>query len=255
MKINKITKIKDKYKIELENKTLTISSQSKDEFNLYINKDIDKKLIFEIEKYEKIQKYFLLASKRLLVNDYSPNKAKEFLIKKGASKSEAQEAIKKLEKYQLLNEDELIKRITDFCDAKHYGFNRIISMLKDRQVSESKIKKLQSKESREIKEATLMSEKLVKRFKNKNTSTLKRNVYSSLIRYGFDENIASLCASKVFNSPKNELNVLKLDYLQAFSSYSRKVKGKELKEKIIKSLLSKGYRISDIEKILKESKT
>ena len=46
--------------------------------------------------------------------------------------------------------------------------------------------------------------------------------------------------------------MLKLDYSKLVSSYSRKVKGKELKDKITKSLLSKGYRYNDIQHVLKE---
>ena len=125
-------------------------------------------------------------------------------------------------------------------------------MLKDRQVSKDKIAKVNKDEARETKEASELVKRLVKRYKKKNTVNLKRNIYSALIRYGFDENIASLESSKVYNSPSNELNMLKLDYSKLVSSYSRKFKGKELNNKIVKSLLSKGYRLIDIQHVLKE---
>ena len=210
-----------------------------------------KELIISKEE-KRIDDLFQKAVQKISINDYSPNKIKEFLKKKGASKREIEIVIQKLNKYDLLNEDELISKVISFCDLKHYGFNRIIKMLNDRQVSKDKIAKLNKDETREAKEAIEQTKRLVKRYKKKNTVNLKRNVYSALIRYGFDENIASLESSKVFNSPVNELNMLKLEYSKLVSSYSRKLKGKELKDKITKCLLSKGYRFNDIQFILKE---
>ena len=203
-------------------------------------------------KIDEVDKLFNIAIKRIIVRDYSPAKLKQYLLKKSKNKKAVDEVIKKLKRYQLLNEDEFIERIIEYCDVKHYGYNRIIKMLNDRQVSKDKIAKLNKDEPREAKEAIEQAKRLVKRYKKKNTVNLKRSVYSALIRYGFDENIASLESSKVFNSPVNELNMLKLDYSKLVSSYSRKVKGKELKDKITKSLLSKGYRYNDIQHVLKE---
>ena len=206
-----------------------------------------------ISKEEKrIDELFQKAVQKISINDYSPNKIKEFLKKKGANKSEIEIVIKKLNKYDLLNEDELISNVISFCNSKHYGYNRIIKMLNDRQVSKDKVAKVNKDETRETKEASELVKRLVKRYKKKNTVNLKRNIYSALIRYGFDENIASLESSKVYNSPVNELNMLKLDYSKLVSSYSRKLKGKELNNKIVKSLLSKGYRLFDIQHVLKE---
>ena len=46
--------------------------------------------------------------------------------------------------------------------------------------------------------------------------------------------------------------MLKLEYSKLVSRYSRKYKGRELNNKVVTSLLSKGYRINDINKIIKE---
>ena len=203
-------------------------------------------------KIDEADQLFMVAVKRLIVRDYSPAKLREYLLKKNKNKKVVDEVIKKLQKYQIVNEDELIERVIEYCDSKHYGYNRIIKMLNDRQISKDKVSKLKRDESRELKEAIKQRENLVRRYKKKNAANLKRNIYSALIRYGFDENTASIEANKVFTPYDNELNVLKLDYQKAFSSNSRKAKGKELQNKITKALLSKGYRLNDIKKITKE---
>lgn len=204
------------------------------------------------KEIDEVQELFTLGVKRLIVRDYSQSKLREYLLKKNKNKKVVDEVIKKLQKYQLLNEDELIERVIEYCDSKHYGYNRIILMLKTRGISLDKINNVKLEHQRETKEALEQSKRLVKRYKSKNTVNLKRSVYSALIRYGFDENIASLESSKVYNSPSSELNMLKLEYSKLVSRYSRKLKGKELTNKVIKALLSKGYRSSDIEKIIKE---
>ena len=209
-----------------------------------------KELIISKEE-KRIDDLFQKAVQKISINDYSPNKIKEFLIKKGASKSEIELVVQKLNKYDLLNEDELISNVISFCDSKHYGFNRIIKMLNDRQVSKDKIVKLNKDDTREAKEALEQTKRLVKRYKKKSTVNLKQSVYSALIRYGFDENIASIEANKVFNPYDNELNMLKLDYAKLLSSYSRKVNGKELQNKVTQALLSKGYKINDINLVIK----
>ena len=204
---------------------------------------------------DEVDELFNLAVKRLIVRDYSPSKLREYLLKKNKNKTVVDQVIKKLQKYQLLNEDELIERIIEYCDSKHYGYNRIILMLKDRQISLNKINNVKLDHQRETKEAIEQTKRLVKRYKKKNTVNLRQSVYSSLIRYGFSEDLASLESSKVSNSPSNELNMLKLDYSKLISRYSLKLKGKELENKLVKSLLSKGYRINDIKKVIKEVDT
>ena len=206
----------------------------------------------KINKLDEVDKLFNIAIKRIIVRDCSPTKLKEYLLKKIKNKKVVDEVIKKLQKYQLLNEDELIERIIEYCDSKHYGYNRIILMLKTRGISLNKINNVKLDPQRETKEAIEQSKRLVKRCKGKNTVNLKRSVYSALVRYGFDENIASLESSKVFNSPSSELNMLKLEYSKLISRYSRNLKGNELKDKIIKTLLVRGYKINDINKVIKE---
>ena len=253
MKIVDILKNKNGFLIKLENNgSLTILESIKDEFNLYINKDIDESTIFKIKNENKIQSLFELCQKRLTLSNYSLNKMKEFLFKKGASKKESDKVISKLEKYSLVNEDEIINNVISYCDAKHYGFNRIVSMLKQRQITTLKIASLKYNLIREEKEAVLQRQILERKYKNKNTKNLKKSIYSALIRYGFNEEIASYNSSLVHNSTINELNMLKLNYHKLFSSYSRKLNEKELNDKIINKLISKGYSYSDIKRVMEE---
>ena len=203
-------------------------------------------------KLEKTDQLFIDAQKKLGSSNCSVKKMREFLKKKGGNKKEIDEVIDKLKRYSFLDEDEIIKNVISYCDAKHYGYNKIITMLKERQIDQSKVVKIKLDASREEKESIELVKRLKKRYKNKNTVNLKRNIYSALIRYGFDPNLASIRALEVHNSPQEELNVLKLDYLKLISSNSRKAKDKYNKEEIVDILLSKGYKYNDIRKVEKD---
>ena len=203
-------------------------------------------------KLEKTDQLFVDAQKKLANSNCSVKKMREFLKKKGGNKKEIDEVIDKLKRYSFLDEEEIIRNVISYCDAKHYGYNKIIMMLKERQIDQSKIVKIKLDASREEKESIELVKRLKKRYKNKNTVNLKRNIYSALIRYGFEPNLASLRALEVHNSPQEELNVLKLDYLKLISSNSRKAKDKYNKEEIVDTLLSKGYKYNDIRKVEKD---
>lgn len=198
----------------------------------------------------KIDKLFLEAQRKIEISSPSIKKMKEYLKKKGGSKKEIEEIIIKLKKYSLIDEDEIIKNVLSYADSKHYGYKKIIEMLKLREIDSSKIAKLKKDEAREVRESKEMQNRLIKRYKNKNTANLKQSVYNALIRYGFDENIASARASEVFNSPSKEKDVLILEYKKVISSYSRKLKDKALVSKITQRLLNKGFKLNDIRKVI-----
>lgn len=200
------------------------------------------------ETLSKIDQLFIAAQKKLATSNPSVKKMREFLKKKGGNKKEIDEIVLKLKKYQLLDEDEIIKNVISYCDAKHYGYNKLINMLKQREIDSSKIAKVLKDETRELRESKELLKRLKKRYKNKSTVNLKQSVYSALIRYGFDENIASIRVEEVYNLPQEELNVLKLDFRKATRKYSSKFKGKALKDKVTNNLLSKGYKLNDIRK-------
>ena len=204
------------------------------------------------EKIDKIDQLFLDAQKKLGSSNCSVKKMREFLKKKSGSRKEIDEVISKLKRYSFLDEDEIVKNVISYCDTKHYGYNKIISMLKQREIDQSKISKIQLDFLREEYQSRQMTKRLKKRYKNRSTLNLQQAIYCALLRYGFEANIASKRALEVYNLPQEELNVLKLDYLKLLSSNSRKLNDNNKKEKITDVLLSKGYRLSDIRKVEKD---
>ena len=254
MRITKIRKINNKVIVTLEKEKLELFPSTYASFNLYINKIIEESELLEIKEENKIEGYFIYATKRLMLSSYSPKKVEEFLFKKGAKKAETKKVIEKLRKYDFLNERKMVEEIISFCDSKHYGYFRILKMLNDKEISKSEISRIKYNLKREEKEANLQIKSLQNRYKNKNEFGCKKSIYSALIRYGFDEHLSLELVNNFSNSNhKHEINVLKLDYDKAFSKYSRKYIGYELNQKVTDHLLSKGYRMNDINYV-KENK-
>lgn len=204
------------------------------------------------QKLDKTDQLFIDAQKKLANSNASLKKMREFLKKKGGNKKEINAVIEKLKRYSFLDEDEIVKNVISYCDTKHYGYNKIISMLKQREIGKSKISRIQLDFFREEYQSRQMTKRLKKRYKNRSTLNLQQAIYCALLRYGFEANIASKRALEVYNLPQEELNVLELDYLKLLSSNSLKLVDNNKKEKITDVLLSKGYRLNDIRKVEKD---
>ena len=209
-----------------------------------------KKKLDTKKEITKVDELFALSIRKLENSDCSIEKMREFLKKKNTSEEEIDVVINKLLKYSIINEDEMVKSIISFCDYKHYGYNKLIYILESRKISKIRIDKVVKNEEREIKHAKELVKTLIKRYKNKNTVNVKRSVFSALIRAGYDEIVASLCISNISISYKDEINMLKLDYQKVILKVSKKLKGNEAKQKVINRLVSKGYKIDDINKVI-----
>lgn len=256
MKICKINKLKKSVKIKFDNnEEINISFNVYTSYNLYINKIISEKELKNINEDNEIDSLFSYALTCLARHEYSPKKLEEILLKKTKDKKIIKKTIEKTKKLGFLNESNLVSVIIDRCNRKHYGYNRLIKLLKEKNISPEEIRKVKYNLSREEKEARIQLDILKNRYKNKNNSELKKSVFSGLIRYGFDESICNELVSKfVFTNHTHELNVLKLDYQKYFSRLSRKYNSNELDEKIIRLLLTKGYKYNDIIIVKENSK-
>ena len=191
---------------------LEISPNTYTEYHFFEGKPLSNKEINEIKSRNDLDKYISYATKLLGQRSYTKHKIKEKLIKKGANEEQVDQVIEILVKYQLIDDKEIIKEFLEYADYRHFGFNRIKEELFKKGISSIYIDKIKYDE------------------------------------YSFD--VASEALNKL--SPideKKELELLKIDYKKAKEKYSKNCSGYELKEKITNSLIQKGYRYSDLNKI------
>ena len=182
---------------------------------------------------------------------YSEYQIREKLYSKEASKKVVDYVIKTMKGYDLINDNMLANDYLEYYNSLNYGKNKILHKLSEKGIFEVELNKLKFPESLEKKKAKNILKKLENKYAKYNDNQKKQHIYNAYIAYGFDSHVASEMINEVTsNNKSDELTKLNIDYQKTKLRLSRKYEGKELKQKIINNLLTKGYRLNDIIKII-----
>ena len=248
MLIKKVKILKNKVKITLDKgKVIEMSKDVYTNFYLYEGKELSKKEYNEITSLSNSSKLLEYALKVRSKSIYSEYQMREKLYKKEASKKDVDKIIKILKGYDLINDQMYANDLLEYYNSLNYGRNKIVKKISDKGIFQKEIDKLKFLTSLERKKANSILPKLEKKYEKYNYKQKKAHIYNAYIELGFDVDIASEFSNKIKEpNSKDEHEKLKKDYQKAKLRLERKYKGKELKQKIIQSLLSKGYRLNDI---------
>jgi len=252
MKITKIKILKNKVNISFDNSNkLSIDKEVFTNFYLYEGKELSKeeyKSILELNDTNKLLQYALKLRSKAIYSEY---KLREKLYSKEASKKCVDKVIKILKGYDLIDDKAYASDLVEYYNSLNYGENKIKTKLAEKGIFKETIDKMKFPISIEKKKANNLLPKLEKKYDKYNASSKKSHIYNAYILEGYSKDLASEMTNKI-KSPnqKDELDKLKSDYLKTKTRLERKYKGKELKQKILSSLLTKGYKMNDILKVL-----
>ena len=252
MRITKIKILKNKVNISFDNSNkLSIDKEVFTNFYLYEGKELTKeeyKSILELNDTNKLLQYALKLRSKAIYSEY---KLREKLYSKEASKRSVDKVIKILKGYDLIDDKAYASDLVEYYNSLNYGENKIKTKLSEKGIFKEQIDKLKFPISIEKKKANNLLPKLEKKYDKYNASSKKSHIYNAYLLEGYSKDIASEMTNKI-KSPnqKDELDKLKSDYLKTKTRLERKYKGKELKQKILSSLLTKGYKMNDILKVL-----
>ena len=254
MKITKIKILKSKVTVYFGKEKLDLDKEVYPNFYLYEGKEVSSKEYKEIKEYNNIASLLKYAMRIRQKSVYSEYKLREKLYNKGGSKKEVDKVISTLKAYDLIDDDAYMNDYVEYCNSLNYGKHKIIKKLNEKGIFEEKIRKLKFPDSIENRKAKILLSKLEKKYDKYNYSSKKSHIYNAYILEGFESDIAIKYSSMIKEVDiKEENKKLDKDYLKVKERLKRKYKGKELKEKLISSLLTKGYRYKDIfSKIEKE---
>lgn len=220
---------------------------------LFVGKELSKKDIDELNELTSSYKLFEYALKLLSKGHYSEWKIREKLYKKEANKEQVDSIIIRLKKVDLINDSALAYDYVCYAEERNIGKNKIKKDLANKGIFEGEINKISFTDSKEKKKAINNIPSLEKKYSKYSYKEKKRHIYSALISRGFDSDIALYALNKISNkNDKDEKDKLKADYKKVYDKYKRKYEGRELKEKVILSLRNKGYKFSDINKMVGE---
>ena len=252
MKITKIKTLKNKVNISFDNSNkLSIDKEVFTNFYLYEGKELTKdeyKSILELNDTNKLLQYALKLRSKAIYSEY---KLREKLYSKEASKRSVDKVIKTLKGYDLIDDKAYANDLVEYYNSLNYGENKIKTKLSEKGIFKEIVDKMKFPISIEKKKANNLLPKLEKKYDKYNASSKKSHIYNAYLLEGYSRELASEMTSKI-KSPnqKDELDKLKSDYLKTKTRLERKYKGKELKQKILSSLLNKGYKMNDILKVL-----
>ena len=252
MIIKKIKKLKSKVVIIFnESSKVEIDNSVYPNFYLYEGKDVSKKELTELRNSGDTAKLLNYALKLRSKALYSEFKMREKLYDKGASKKEVDHVIAYLKKYDLIDDKAFASDLLEYYNSMNYGENKIKTKLLEKGIFQEQVDKLKFPISIEKKKANNIFPKLEKKYEKYNLAQKKMHIYNAYLQLGFSNEIALEMLDKVKdNGKKDELDKLKVDYQKVKTRLSRKYQKKELKQKIITALLTKGYRLNDILKVV-----
>lgn len=230
---------------------LDISEEAYTAYYLYPGKELTQQEIDKLNKITSSKKLYEYALNLLSRNHYSEWKMREKLYAKGGDKPDVDYVISKLKELDLLNDKAFIEDYLRYGEEKLWGKNKIKQELLNKGVFASEIEKINFPISVEKSKAINLIPSLENKYNKYSYQQKKNHIYSSLLSRGFDSDVANYALSKVSSkNEKDEINKLKKDYQKVLIKYQKKYSDRELKEHVIRSLLSKGYKYNDITKLV-----
>ena len=243
MKVIKYKKLANsRYKVYLEdNHELLLYEDVILKYNLLIRKDIDEKLIIEMDKYNQECDVYYVALKSINNRFKSVYELKNTLLNKEYPIELVDLTIEKLIRQGYLNDRSYCKSfINNQMITTNNGPFKIIRELNEKKV-DSEIIDLEisvfSDEEQSIRIRKLI-DKGIKSNHNKGGVVLKQKIYNDLKNLGYDIYLINSVISEY--EFENDINIAKKEYDKLYRKYSKKYSGEELKYKIREKMFLKG---------------
>ena len=217
-------------------------------FYLYEGKVLDNKAIKEIISFNNSASLLKYALSLLKKNHYSEWKMREKMYNnKEANKKDVDNVIKVLKDNDLINDKMLILDTIEYGNERNIGKNKILQELSQKGIFMENLSGINFSSSLEKKKALNNLPKLEKRYDKYSYEQKKQHIYHALLSLGFENDIALSAVNSVkLPNQKEENKKLEKDFEKVYLKYHKKYLGYELKNKVVSSLKSKGYKTKDI---------
>lgn len=185
-----------------------------------------------------------------VLNYISYQMRSEYEIKKYLQEKDVQEGIDviidKLKSFGYLNDEELSDYIFSSVLKNKKGPKFLEQKLYEKRINENIINNILSKYDFSLEEKIIKEivEKLISKKSEEPIKKQKQNIYNKLLRDGFSTSIVNSAINSL-ELIDNSDNKLEREVEKLYFKY-REIEEKEKKQKIIRSLLNKGFEYSDI---------
>ena len=191
-------------------------------------------------------KYLKYAYNLLSKRGYSVYSLKEKLMLKGASNEEINQIISLLIEKGYLDDNKLINDIIKFDNEKLYGKYKILQKLKKQNLVPNSVIDLFPYET-ELDKARKLIVKLEEKYSSISYNNKIKHIHTYLSNMGYDTNVIhDACSYITEKDNSKEIINLEKDFKTAILRHENMLDKYLLKQKVIKSLMAKGYLYNDI---------
>ncbi len=221
------------------------------EESLHENDRISSAQYLDLKKKSVRYKAYRLCIRKLSVKDRTEKEIRGILSEQAElSKKDAEEIFGKLKRKGYIDDSGYADTVIQDLRASLFGKERILKVLKEKGISEELIReKLNAeKPEKEIERGAQYAGMLIKTLdkypqKEKRGRLLRKLVYRGYEKDDCTEILSSITFEK---NEEKEHALLRKAFDSAYTRHARKYEGPALKNAVLRSLLSKGFRYDDI---------
>ena len=247
-KINKIERKKSLYLIHIDDEIVSLNETFFLDEHLYVSKAMKDEDIKRLKHLSDLSLPYDYACYLLSRNSYSAFTLKEKVKAKYPSFKDWNELISILKSSLLIDDKEYALNYKESKEAALIGPNKIRNdLLYIKRIDSDIVSSLTFAPEEEMIKELLPT--LEKRYSSCSNKAKQRKIEAALINRGFSKELSQRYSKSVKKDEEEERVLLKKDYDKAKRIHSKKYAGYELKRRIIRSLLYKGYKMNDIEEL------
>lgn len=247
IQIVNVTKKKNKFIVSTNEKEYTFCEDTIIKYYIFKGKEFTEEEFDEALKAEKENSYLNQALNFISFQTRSIREIVDYLKSKDATKEQSEYVITKLIELGYLDDEVFSKNMLDSIMLKKKGPMVLLEKLKAKGVDEGIIKNALSLYTIDLEEEILndIIKSLVKKNNDQPKQKQKQIIYTKLLRDGFTSSLVSRLVDKIEFVDESEETLIK-----NIEKLKRKYPLKEDKNKIVASLLSKGYEYRKIQEKL-----
>lgn len=234
---------------------LELTDKIIESYKLDVGKEISKETFDILKDHEQVTRAYKKALKFLTIKDYTYNQMKKKLMDSGNyDDAQLDTTLELLESKNLINDEEYTINYLRRCTRLGVGLNKAIYNLHTYGISNELIDQCLEKNS--FDDEYFAATKIIDTYYNRNIGfsykVMLKKIRDKLYIKGFtNETIEKALSDYDFKfDHEKEHDALEKEYIKQKNKYLRKYEDKQLKEKIINSLLRKGYNYEDIKEIM-----
>lgn len=237
--------------ITFETKTFYVLPFLLSNTKLRKNKEYD---LNEFQKLQEMSEICLYIKKLLKKKVLSSYEVKTKAHKKFDESLYVDETVSTLQKNGILNDKKYAYVYRNFLDLNNYGKYYIVEFLTNKRVDNEIIETLVFDDEKELEKAKGYYTSIKNFYVSSNPIKQKKNLYEQLLKRGFAPDIILKTLSSLNVDKNKEEKMLYDEYDKVKNKLLKKGNTKNLENKIINNLISKGFMYEDILKVIEKEK-